>query len=127
MVSRSCSCAPMSSALLGSSKSSVCGWCTRARAISVRLASPDDISATARASRCATPRRAVTTHYGDVRKGEQRFRNSVHAELSSDNHPAITVGNDSVILTEQRRCAREQGKQETEEAAKSAVQKIKRR
>src|SRR6266481_7732082 len=72
-------------------------------------------------------RRAVTTHYGDVRKGEQRFRNSVHAELSGDNHPAITVGNDSVILTEQRRCARERGKRETEEAARSAVQKIKRR
>src|SRR5260370_11643506 len=46
---------------------------------------------------------ALPIYYGDVRKGEQRFRNSVHAELSSDNHPAITVGNDSVILTEQRR------------------------
>ena len=72
-------------------------------------------------------RRAVTTHYGDVRKGEQRFRNSVHAELSGDNHPAITAGNDSVILTEERRCAREQGKQETEEAAEPAVARAKKK
>src|SRR5437763_3470156 len=58
IVSRNCNCAPMSNALLGSSKSSACGSCTSARAISVRLASPEDICATGRSARCAIPNRS---------------------------------------------------------------------
>src|SRR5580704_7528838 len=50
LVSRNSTCPPMSSAFPGSSKSSVCGSCTSARAISVRFASPDDIAATGRSA-----------------------------------------------------------------------------
>jgi len=46
-VSRQVICAPMSSALLGSSNKSV-SVMTSARAMSVRLASPDDMCATGR-------------------------------------------------------------------------------
>ena len=44
--------AARSSELQGSSKSSARGLCTRARAISTRRASPDDISQTGRSARC---------------------------------------------------------------------------
>jgi len=66
---RSCSRAPMSSALLGSSNSSVCGSCTSARAISVRLASPEDICASGRAARCAMPKRASAASVFSSRSG----------------------------------------------------------
>jgi len=48
-----------SSAVDGSSRSSARGWCTRARAIRMRRASPDDISSVSRSARCDTSMSAI--------------------------------------------------------------------
>jgi hypothetical protein len=66
---------------------------------------------------------AVTTHYGDARKGEQWRWGGVHSGFNGIDRLAISRTVDNVILTERRCEARDQGRRMSEEAILSCLDK----
>ena len=72
--------------------------------------------------------RAVATHYGDMRKGEQGRREGVHSGLNGiDRRFVVARTDDTAMLTEHGCEVRDQGKPIREEVTKPACKRVGRK